>query len=213
MAGSSGAGQSGGQGSTSNPPTDGGALGAAVDETIGKVGADCAPDGAYGCAGHAVAHQLVCTDGKWTSNGTCSAGTLCDSRAGASAGTCQQVLPECAGKSAGTNVCNGASVERCGTDLVTASPITTCKDQACVDGACTGECSPGSKRCTGEAVQTCDAVGKWGALAPCDTFCSAGACVAPPSCASPSVRCGPTSESCCVSPSLPAVHSSAATTA
>lgn len=199
LGGNAGSG-SGGKGSTSNAPTDGGTAGAGVDETIGNVGADCVLDGAYGCAGHAVAHQLVCTDGKWTSNGTCSAGTLCDSRAGASAGTCQQVLSECAGKSARTTVCNGAIIESCGPDLVTATQISTCKDQACVDGKCTGECSPGAKRCSGDAVQTCDAAGQWGAALPCDAFCSAGTCATPPSCASPSVRCGPTSESCCESP-------------
>ena len=37
-----------------------------------------------------------------------------------------------------------------------------CTDQACINGACSGVCTPGSRQCSGNAVETCDATGNWG---------------------------------------------------
>jgi len=36
-----------------------------------------------------------------------------------------------------------------------------CTGQACVNGVCTGECTPGQTQCAGNALQTCDANGTW----------------------------------------------------
>ena len=109
--------------------------GAPPSSTVGKVGGPCAPDGAYGCADLASAHQLVCSKGSWISNGTCTAGTLCDARMSESTGTCQPIIAECAGKKSGERVCKGNVAEVCGPDPIAVLEAKDCAGE-CMNGDC-----------------------------------------------------------------------------
>ncbi len=54
-----------------------------------------------------------------------------------------------------------------------------CDNQACVSGQCTGMCSPGQTRCSGNSVQTCQVIGEWGTAVACigaTPFCVGGTC-------------------------------------
>jgi hypothetical protein len=74
---------------------------------------------------------------------------------------------------AGTNRCaeSTPAVERCVDGLAWTS--IPCTSQACVNGACIGECTPGLSRCASPTVvETCSALGSWQ-----PTSCSQQACV------------------------------------
>lgn len=187
----------------------GGAGSAGAEDTagsIGTVGQPCAPNGSYGCSAHASAHQIVCSGGVWVGNGTCAPGTLCDTREGATAGSCQPILAQCENSAPGDKVCTDQSVEICGPDLTTATVAEACSGAtpACLDGACVA-CVAGDTRCSGNGVESCSAAGVWSAPANCPATapaCSAGECV-PPSCADLPPTCGASgTESCCTSPQV-----------
>ena len=77
----------------------------------------------------------------------------------------------------------------------TCTGTVSCVSSACVSGSCVGSCTPGSTRCSGNGVQTCDAMGSWGSATSCGataTCVSAGASMAQcaGSCASGSTTCG-----------------------
>jgi sulfatase modifying factor 1 len=99
---------------------------------------------------------------------------------------------------------------QCGPDLVSEAPVTTCSNQACVNGACAGVCIPGATACSANAVQTCAADGSWQTTAACAESCSDGGCTTFPSCqgggAGAGTDCGPRSSGdgkatndCCLS--------------
>lgn len=167
--GDGGAGGSGGTG----PCGDQGETG-----VLGKLGAPCPEVGLLGCQQNASVAQVVCgTDLKWAPNGTCDAGSLCDSAKGTTQGTCRPTVAACSGKCGGDVVCEGPDPVRCGPDLVTAEGVGACVDQACVDGECVGDCAPGEARCSGNLLETCDEAGSWPPGAPCeDTTCLDGKC-------------------------------------
>jgi hypothetical protein len=57
-----------------------------------------------------------------------------------------------------------------------------------VNGACTGDCTPGAVQCSGNSVETCGADGTWGTPADCNyQTCVAGVCTG---------VCGPEETSC-----------------
>ncbi|AKV04796.1 PE family protein [Labilithrix luteola] len=69
-----------------------------------------------------------------------------------------------------------ASFETCSPDAA-AGTAGACVDQACVNGVCTGVCTPGATQCKDDGVQTCNASGQWGPTAPCtNKQCTNGAC-------------------------------------
>ncbi len=139
---------------------------------VGTIGAACGTPSALACAGHAQKLALVCDpgSGKWTALQSCSGQQLCDTRVGATQGSCQEPAPPCLGKAPGDKVCQtGASVE-CGPDLLTTS--TTACPFACAAGACVGSCTPGTRRCTGATPEVCDAKGSWKGEAPCAYVCT-----------------------------------------
>ena len=70
----------------------------------------------------------------------------------------------------------------CGPDLVSESPLATCSNQACVNGACGGTCVPNSTQCASNGVQTCGADGTWKTTTACAESCSDGGCGSFPSC-------------------------------
>jgi hypothetical protein len=47
---------------------------------------------------------------------------------------------------------------------------------ACVTGACTGSCVPGTQQCMGNTPQTCDGSGQWQTGTTCPFVCTQGAC-------------------------------------
>ncbi|HEY3665401.1 MAG TPA: hypothetical protein VGL19_05350, partial [Polyangiaceae bacterium] len=174
--GSSGAGGMGGMGGTGG--------GIVSDGTaIGSLGKACDKDGAFVCVGHAQRGQLVCSNGTWQSNGTCSGSMLCDTTPGANQGSCQAIVTECANKTAGTRFCRGTEtdVHACGLDLVTDTVVDSCMF-VCSAGACAGECHPGAKQCKagGLIPQLCDDKGALQDQTQCGFQCdpASGKCIA-----------------------------------
>ena len=144
---------------------------------IAQEGQGCDPPNALACAGHAQKVVLFCSPetGLWTALQTCTGQTLCDSRPGATQGTCQEPVAQCIGQAPGASVCDGTTLIECGPDLVTSEQVQC--DAVCVDGACAGACEPGSRGCSGKVPQACDGQGKWQSEAPCAYVCTgAGQC-------------------------------------
>ncbi|MDX2055568.1 MAG: SUMF1/EgtB/PvdO family nonheme iron enzyme [Polyangiaceae bacterium] len=134
-----------------------GMAGAPAVAPIGILGEACAPNGAYACAGVAQKGKLICQGGHWASNGTCDGPSNCDTSA-INLGSCQAIVPECAGKAPGALSCQTNNVIQCGTDLVSstsvktcASPTPLCSAGACVTPSCDGlpnNCGPmGNESC------------------------------------------------------------------
>ncbi len=180
--GSSGGGDDGGSSSGSSGSGDANQDACTPNGTgaVGILRCPCSGSGSLACNGNAQKLTLICSGGTWASNGTCGSGQLCDSAVGVNQGTCQSVDPNCTNASPGDDVCSNAmtAVVRCGPDLVSDSPIATCTNQACVNAACTGVCTPGATQCSttcntlGCTAETCSMVGQWGAA----TMCPGGQC-------------------------------------
>ncbi len=174
------AGASGGAGMT---PDAGGDAGPTDNTAVGVLGETCAPTGSYACAGHSQKGLLVCSKGTWAALNPCTGSNDCDSTPGGNAGSCQPIIADCVGKTAGASFCGGAKDRlECGIDLVTIKLAETCP-YVCTAGACTGECDPtGSvtKQCKGTTTtpQTCDATGTWVDGKACAYLCKDGDCVA-----------------------------------
>lgn len=174
---------------------------------VGAPGCPCSDAGTLACSGNAQNVTLICSEGTWAQNQTCASGQLCDTAAGINQGTCQPIDPSCTGASPGANVCsNGTTVVKCGPDLVSDTPVTTCANEACVSGGCTGVCTPGAKKCSGNGVETCSPSGQWGSAVACPASapsCENGACTyPPPSCQTGDggvTSCGASNDSCCTS--------------
>lgn len=187
--GAGGAGGSGGQGgATSTTSTTGnggsggegggtgGEGGSEPPGMIGAVGEACTTPGEKACAGHAQATQLVCgVDHLWAVAGTCPASERCTSAYGPKQGTCQAVVPLCAGKASNEVVCSDRMRVRCGPDLVTSTLLGECP-YLCAGGACVGECTPSAKQCFGTAPETCDSQGVWTKEPACPYACNGGQC-------------------------------------
>jgi formylglycine-generating enzyme required for sulfatase activity len=94
----------------------------------------------------------------------------CDTSAG-NAGRCAAIKADCMSARSNQRVCVGLDVVQCGPDLVTESTVTTCMNQACVDGGCTGTCAPSATQCSGNNAQTCDTNGLWDASTACTERC------------------------------------------
>jgi hypothetical protein len=176
--GDGGAGAGDGEAGASGAGGAAGAPAEAGDGTaLGRLNQQCATEGAYACAGHAQKGQLVCSGGKWATNGTCPSGTNCDSTLGGNAGSCSPIVAGCS--VAGARYCASASVEQCGVDLVTtllaACPMAM---PVCLNGACV-ECTPGTGQCAGPIdsggiapdAQTCTEAGIWSVPGACDYGC------------------------------------------
>jgi sulfatase modifying factor 1 len=187
----------GGSSSTGGIPGTGGASTAPcanTSATVGTVGACCVENGAYGCSGNASVHKALCSNGTWIANGDCSPGQYCDTRPGGTAGSCQSIVVECAGKHPGDTVCRGQTIASCGPDLVTTTVVKTCDSTTpvCLNGACVA-CSPDDKRCDvagTNGVQNCGSNGAWMAPVACGGTkprCNSGTCVACPGNGGPSM--------------------------
>jgi sulfatase modifying factor 1 len=181
-AGSAGAAASGGAdgGAPDAGSADGGAADAAGaggeggqtdGAALGTLNQPCSVEGAYACAGHAQKGQLICSGGKWAPNGTCEAGSNCDSTPGNNAGSCAPILAQCSASSLST--CSNGSAVACGPDLVSTT-TTACAGSTpvCLSGACVA-CTPTSEQCSDAShTQTCSPSGAWED----PTLCSGGYC-------------------------------------
>ena len=135
---------------------------------VGTLGCACSSPGAFACNGNAQTLVLQCVGSVWAQSQRCTSGQLCDSRPGATQGTCAPVDTACSSASPGQSVCGDPSnVVRCGPDLVSHTQVLSCPAQACVSGACTGACSPETTQCSGNGVETCNSGGTWGAAQAC----------------------------------------------
>jgi sulfatase modifying factor 1 len=152
------------------------------DGGAGLAGCACSAATPTGCNGSAQSERLLCNNGIWTTGPACAAGSNCDTRAGNTQGTCAAIDTSCAAASPGQQICVGSNVVQCGPDLVSETPVMACVNQACVNGACEGVCTPGGTQCSGNAVQTCGADGTWGTTSSCSESCGNGRCTTFPSC-------------------------------
>jgi hypothetical protein len=124
-AGSGGGGSGSGSGSGGAGPT--------------LIGQPCGDMNARTCDGPRSNVRLVCgAGGKWSGNGFCNEGQLCDPTAGASLGNCRTVVAECVARAAGTEVCVGGELHACSEDAVTSRLVDSCPGAT---GAC-ARCRP-----------------------------------------------------------------------
>lgn len=136
-----------GQGTATNSGAQAGESGAVGgDETTGGgasgggtavLGAPCDADGTLGCNGPASKLSLLCEDGEWKQNDTCSASQNCDR----TNGVCTDVIPECSSQQPGHRFCDESDgLLECGPDLVTKTLVQTC-DGRCVATGGTADCA------------------------------------------------------------------------
>lgn len=148
---------------------------------VAEQGAPCTAEGQLACEGHAQRYVVQCDEGRWVARAPCAEDERCDTRLGASAGSCLPLVPECAGKSAGAVVCAGLERSSCGVDLVTSSPLLPCAYR-CSAGSCKGECHPGASECVGDGgLRRCTAGALWSPVEACPSSaprCEDGACTA-----------------------------------
>jgi hypothetical protein len=176
---------------------------------LGVIGCPCPTTGAPACAGNAQRQELICQGDVWVANGRCPDGQLCDSRSGATEGSCVTVSPACVGAVGGQPFCTSIiGLVTCDADLLSYSS-QTCENQVCDDGGCVGVCgfqmlpaditAAGSgppvatQRCSGLVLQQCSVDGTWFDQTTCPTACCGGTCIDP---TSDTDNCGACGHSC-----------------
>ncbi|HEU4537655.1 MAG TPA: hypothetical protein VFS00_26225 [Polyangiaceae bacterium] len=173
-AGAAGAGAAGGNASSAGTgglpaaggagaePGTGGQGGGAVSSP-GLLGKPCSTPSARACDRRADKLVLLC-DGSpliWRTLELCDGLFMCDGRSEAEApnthGSCQPIVPVCAGQRPGAVVCEGARRHVCGPDLVTSVAGECASAQLCELGGNPGcaTCLPGSFACEGGLLRTC----------------------------------------------------------
>ncbi len=164
-------------GSSSGGSSLGGQGGA--EPTGVQVGAPCDSGGEVRCVARAAVGRVVCDADSmtWRTEQPCSDGSLCVGE-GENRGECSPVVPECAGRSPGDAVCDGADRLICGPDLVTVER-TTCKTSThCAEAVGPGcaECVTDEWSCDGVVLRSCDG-GRWTVEDTCDStdLCNSGA--------------------------------------
>ncbi|MBN1608763.1 MAG: hypothetical protein JW940_19200 [Polyangiaceae bacterium] len=139
----------------SSPPTGGtpSAAGASLgtggvtlpEPEVGTVGTSCSEPGALQCAGTHQRVVVTCNgDGEWEAFESCPVGQYCDTRPGATLGSCQEPVAECVGKEPGETFCQNEDLYACGPDTITAYVAEDCV--FCIDGQCADreECPSGT---------------------------------------------------------------------
>lgn len=93
------------------------------------------------CSGHNSTNKLVCLAGKWAFNGSCDGTSRCDTRPGATQGTCQGIALECLNRHPSETVCNAdkSATLTCGADLLDSSPAA-CRANAHCAGTGNARC-------------------------------------------------------------------------
>lgn len=183
---------------------------------LSSVEAEACASGSYCDAESATCKTGVCAPDKPACDGTrattCNAngsgflggGTVCSGKETCDAGACKPWVCDAPGET----FCVGQDLKSCSADGLSSTPIETCVNKACVAGktTCQGECKPGTKKCSGNGVQTCNAAGAYPAAVACGAaspVCSgAGVCGVPPSCSGLGATCGASGNTACCSSSL-----------
>ena len=114
------------------------------------LGSACTVSGARSCLDSK--QQLICDGAKWTANGTCNGDQVCDTRAGATLGTC--VSPVC---KPGSFTCEGSTLRACTPDGLAYKTSTCTSEEHCkqaVGGLC-AKCLAWEVRCDGAKLLKC----------------------------------------------------------
>lgn len=91
----------------------------------------CTKGGARTCDSNDPKQTLVCSQGRWQSNGGCTKKQNCDPEVGA----CSEIVPECTQLTLGDRYClPGDELWECGENLVTSTQVDTCEGLCEVDG-------------------------------------------------------------------------------
>ncbi|MBN1607374.1 MAG: hypothetical protein JW940_12120 [Polyangiaceae bacterium] len=119
-------------------PIGGSAGGTSIPEPeVGTVGTECSPPGALQCADTHQRVIVVCGgDGTWEAFETCPVGQFCDTRQGASLGSCQDPYPDCVDQEPGYRFCKDNAVYECGPDTIATHLVEAC-ELACLEAKCT----------------------------------------------------------------------------
>ena len=155
-------GASGSRGVAGEGDAGSGPCAASGSNAVAILDCPCSSPGKLACNGNAQPVTLICSQGAWTLNQTCSGTNLCDSLAG----TCQPVDPLCQSATAGQTVCDGsANVVQCGVDRVSHTTVKPCTGAAaaCLNGACVA-CAPTTTRSCGpcnDGTESCNSSGAW----------------------------------------------------
>ncbi|MBI2395463.1 MAG: hypothetical protein HYV09_38195 [Deltaproteobacteria bacterium] len=154
------------------------------------LGNPCTEAGLLGCQGTAQKLQLICDGTKWVSNGACAGEMICDTRAGATLGTCQ--VPSCP---AGRTTCDGAALVTCSADMLSSTREECASAEHCsqaLGGRC-AKCLSSETRCDGSSLLGCSTDRQsMGVRETCATaaLCDASAAkCAAPQCAAGEFRC------------------------
>lgn len=117
----------------------------------------CDRAGALACNGDGQKLQLLCDGTKWVSNGVCAGAQICDSRAGATRGSCQDPLADCAAHGAGSTFCDGAVRKTCSADLLSTTDVDCGTFARCAAGTGTtcGTCGKDEHTCEGAYLFVC----------------------------------------------------------
>jgi hypothetical protein len=110
----------------------------ARDAAIAKAGLPCANPLELACTEHNVPQKLACVSRVWTFNGSCDGQARCDTRFGATQGTCQAITAHCLAKPPGAAFCDGLERKLCGADLLDELPAPCGANAHCdpSDGGC-----------------------------------------------------------------------------
>lgn len=113
----------------------------------------CTKGGTRTCDSNDPKQTLVCSQGRWQSNGGCTKKQNCDPEVGA----CSEIVPECTGLTLGDRYClPGDELWECGVNLVNSEQVDTC-DGLCVPDGDSAKCVPaecGDGKTQGD--ETCD---------------------------------------------------------
>jgi hypothetical protein len=140
----------GGSNADFSEPADTGTAPPDTNTSIIALGGACATNGARACQDSK--QQLICDGGKWVSNGTCNGDEICDTRVGATFGTCAK--PIC---KAGTSTCDGATLKACAPDQLSYKTSTCASEEHCkqaIGGVC-AKCLAWELRCDGAKLLKC----------------------------------------------------------
>ena len=155
-------GASGSRGVAGSGDAGSGPCTASGSNAVAILNCPCSSPGKLACNGNAQPVALICSQGSWTLNQTCSGTNLCDSLVG----TCQPIDPLCQGATAGQTVCDGsANVVQCGVDRVSHTMVESCAGAAptCLTGTCVA-CMPTTTRSCGpcnDGTESCNSSGAW----------------------------------------------------
>lgn len=139
--------------------TDGGSTADTSGDQTGTVPAGptldgaCSKGGVRACDVNDSKQTLVCSQGRWQSNGGCAKKDNCDP----SAGACSEIVPGCNNLAEGARYCQpGDQLWECGPNLVSETLVETCEGNCVPDGE-TSECaSPECGDGKTQANETCD---------------------------------------------------------